>query len=838
MTDLPIEAVLPELEAALADHSAAVLEAPPGAGKTTRVPLALLEAPWLAGRRIVMLEPRRLAARAAAQRMADMLGEAVGETVGYRTRLDSVVGRTTRIEVVTEGILTRRLQSDPGLEGVGLVIFDEFHERSLQADLGLALTLEVTSLRDDLKLLVMSATLDGSAVAALLGGAPVIRTQGRSFPVETRHLRRPPRDRFVPAMAEAVRRALADTDGDMLVFLPGEGEIRRLAALIAEAGLPESADVMPLYGALDRAAQDAAIRPSAGGRRKVVLATSIAETSLTIDGVRVVIDGGLSRRARFDPVSAMSRLETVPVSRAAAEQRRGRAGRTAPGVCYRLWSLAEERGLVAYDRPEILDADLAPLALELAQWGVRDASTLAWLDPPPEAALAQARDLLRLLGAVDSDGGITAHGRAMARLGAHPRLAHMLLAAQEHGEAAIACEIAALIEERDILVGSGCACDADLRTRIEILRHGARGGLPAGARLDEGARRRALLAARAWRRRLGVEASADPAGAAGRISMLAYPDRIAQQRGGIGRFRLAGGRGASLPPEDPLAGEALLAVATVGGGEADARIRLAVPIVRQEIESAFADRIIEADEIAYDARADRVTAHRLRRFMAIVLDERPIERPDQDAVARALSAAVAARGIGRLPWSEEARQLRARVALLRRISDGMDWPDLSDEALAATIGDWLAPHLVGVTRLADLSRLDLATILASGLDWEARRRLDDLAPTHLEVPSGSRLRLDYCAGEIPVLAVKLQEMFGATETPRIAGGRVPVLVHLLSPAGRPVQITSDLATFWRDGYRQVKAEMKGRYPKHPWPDDPLTAAPTARTKRVLASRGG
>lgn len=835
MTDLPIEPVLPELAAALARHPAAVLEAPPGAGKTTRVPLALVDAPWLAGRRIVMLEPRRLAARAAAERMADRLGEAVGETVGYRTRLESAVGRKTRIEVVTEGILTRRLQSDPGLEGVGLVVFDEFHERSLQADLGLALTLEVQTLRDDLKLLVMSATLDGAAVAALLGGAPVIRSEGRSFPVETHHLRRPARDRFVPAMADAVLRALAETSGDMLAFLPGEGEIRRLAAMLAETGLPESTDVMPLYGVLDRASQDAAIRPSAGGRRKVVLATSIAETSLTIDGVRVVVDGGLSRRARFDPASAMSRLETVPVSRAAADQRRGRAGRTAPGICYRLWSMEEERGLLAYDRPEILDADLAPLALELAQWGVRDAPTLAWLDPPPEAALAQARDLLRLLGAIDSDGGITAHGRAMARLGAHPRIAHMLLAARDRGEAAIACEIAALIEERDILRGPGIGSDADFRTRIELLRHGARGGLPSGMSLDEGARRRALLAAREWRRRLGVDAGEDPAGTAGRITMLAYPDRIAQQRGGIGRFRLAGGRGASLPPEEPLAAEAFLAVATLSGGDADARIRLAAPVARGEIETAYADRIVEADEITYDARADRVTSRRVRRFMAIVLDDRPIERPDPAAVAQALSAAVAAGGIDRLPFNEEARQLRARVALLRRMPDGADWPDLSDAALAATIGDWLAPHLGGMTRLADLSRLDLAAILASRLDWEARRRLDELAPTHLEVPSGSRLRLDYCAGETPVLAVKLQEMFGANETPRIVTGRVPVLVHLLSPAGRPVQITTDLATFWREGYREVKAEMKGRYPKHPWPDDPLSAAPTARTKRALAN---
>jgi len=832
-TSLPIEPLLPALRETLAQGSAAVLEAPPGAGKTTLVPLALLDEPWLAGRRIVMLEPRRLAARAAAARMASLLGETVGRRVGYRTRLDSKVGPGTRIEVVTEGILTRRLQADPGLEGVGLVIFDEFHERSLQADLGLALCLELQSLRPELRLLVMSATLDGEAVAALLGGAPRLTSPGRSFPVEVRHLGRP-RDRLEPALAAAVRRALAEAPGDLLAFLPGEAEIRRCEGLLLDEGLPPEVEVIPLFGALTGERQDAALRPAAPGRRKVVLATAIAETSLTIEGVRIVVDGGLSRRARFDPAGGMSRLETGPVSRAAAEQRRGRAGRTAPGVCYRLWSEPEERALPAFERPEILQADLAPLALELAAWGADEAGDLAWLDPPPAAALAQARDLLRALGALDeaSDraGRITAHGRRMAALGVHPRLAHMLLAA-EGVDALLACELAALLSERDLLKG---ARDADLRLRVELLRGSGREALPAGARLDEGLRRRCRQAAADWRRRLRLSGESAATEACGRLLALAYPERLAQRRGERpGAFRLAGGRGALLPGEDPLAAADWLAVGALDAAERDARIFLAAPITLAEIEQAFAEHIETREEVAWDEREGAVKALRQRRLGALVLEEKPLRRPAPEAVAAALLEALRRRGLEALPWTPAARQLQARVALLRRLEGPEAWPDWSDAALLEDLAGWLGPQLAGVTRLEAVQRLDLEAILAAGLDWTLRRRLDALAPTHLPVPSGNRHRLDYLQGETPVLAVKLQEMFGATTSPRIAEGRVAVLLQLLSPAGRPLQVTGDLAAFWAGAYREVRAEMRGRYPKHPWPEDPLAAPATARTKRGM-----
>lgn len=788
--ELPVEEALPRLRAALRESGAAVLQAPPGAGKTTRVPLALLDESWLGGRKIVMLEPRRLAARGAAHRMASLLGERVGETVGYRMRLDTKVGPRTRIEVVTEGILVRRLQRDPGLEDVGLLVFDEFHERSLEADLGLALALEAKrALREDLRLLVMSATLDGEPVAALLDGAPIVTSEGRAFPVETRWVDPAPWRTIEDAVAATVRRALGESEGDVLVFLPGGREIRRVAERLADLDL-----VLPLYGDLPQAAQDAAIRPDSHGRRKIVLATSIAETSLTIEGVRVVVDSGLARVPRFDPRTGMTRLETVKASRAAADQRRGRAGRLAPGVCWRLWTEREHRLRPAQSAPEIREADLAPLALELALWGTAP-EALAWLDPPPAAALAQARALLEELGALDEDFRITPHGRRIAGFGAHPRLAHMMVTARS----ATACAVAGFLSSREATRGR----ETDLRHLLE--RPG----------------REAAEQARRWRRELGIgEDDAVDYGRVGAALALAYPDRIAQRRpGGGGRFRLAHGSGAFLDPADPLAAADYLAVAALDGAQREARIFLAAPLARGEIDEIFGDRLAETIEVAWDARAEAVVARRVTRLGDLVLDEAPAEPPREAAAAAMLEGA---RQTG-LPWTPALRQLRARVAFLREL--GEDLPDLSDEAVIAA----LPPYLDGITRKAQLERLDLARVLADMLGWEGSKRLDTLAPTHLPVPSGRSAALDYETGR-PVLAVKLQEMFGATETPRVAGGRVPVVLHLLSPAGRPLQVTQDLAHFWRNAYPGVRAEMRGRYPKHPWPEDPMAAPPTARAK--------
>ncbi len=811
---LPIAEVLPRLREALARGRGAVLEAPPGAGKTTAVPLALLGAEWLAGRTILMLEPRRLAARAAARRMAELLGEEVGGTVGYRVRQESRVSRATRIEVVTEGILTRRLQSDPELAGVGCVIFDEFHERSLHADLGLALTLEVqAALRDDLRLLAMSATLDGGPVAALMGGVPVIAAQGRAHPVETRFL--PGLGRPHEQAAAAIRRALGEEGGSVLAFLPGEGEIRRVQGLLS--GLPPEVEVCPLYGALPASAQDRAIRPAAAGRRKVVLATAIAETSLTIEGVRVVVDAGLSRRARFEPRAGMSRLVTARVSRAEADQRRGRAGRVEPGVCYRLWSEAEDRALAPFAPPEILEADLAPLALDLAVWGAA-AEALPWLDPPPAGPLAQAAELLAGLGALDAAGRVTPHGREMAALPLHPRLAHMILAARAHGLGGLACDVAALLEERDVLRADR---SADLRIRVDVLQRGA--AVP-GA--DAATLARARRSAADWRKRLGLAAYAGSQ-ETGAVVALAYPDRIGRRRG-PGSYTLSGGRGAVLDEADPLAAQDFLAVAEVDGGTQNARVFLAAPLAPAEIEALFADRIAEADAVRWDARAEAVAARRQRRLGAVVLADKPLPAPDPARLAVGLIDGIRQTGLHVLPWDAASEQFRARVAFLRR-AEGEDWPDLSDAALAATLEAWLAPYLSGLSRLAQLKKVPLVEALTATLPWERRQRLEAEAPTHYRVPTGDRIPLDY-SGEVPVLAVRVQQMFGVTAHPALAGGKVPLLVHLLSPAHRPLQITRDLPGFWRGSYPAVKAEMKGRYPRHPWPDDPAAAEPTRRAK--------
>ena len=854
---LPIDTALPELLRALRDGTAAVLQAPPGAGKTTRVPLALLGEPWLAGRRVVVLEPRRLAARAGASYMARLLDEPVGGTVGYRTRLDTRVSAGTRIEVVTEGVLTRMLQADPALEGVGAVLFDEFHERSLNADLGLALTLEARAvLRDDLRLLVMSATLDAAPVAALLGAgstagagaAPIVTAQGRSWPVETHHLRQ---RREGPVEAAVVRATLAalqrgdDVARDVLVFLPGAAEIHRVEARLAALELPRGTHVYPLYGNLPQDTQDRAIAPSPGGERKVVLATAIAETSLTIEGVGAVVDSGLMRVPRFDARTGMTRLETATVTRASADQRRGRAGRLGPGVCYRLWTVAEEAALLPRGTPEILEADLAPLALELAAWGADDPARLRWLDPPPPAAFAQARELLAELSALDAGGAITAHGRRMAAAGLHPRLAHMLLEAARLELGALGAELAALLSERDILrggagAGGGERADADVRLRLEALRAAARGAAPAslgGQPVDRAAAKRAAEEARRWRRAFQIPEPrpgmrGEELHAAGLLLALAYPDRIAQRRAGQhGRFLLRNGRGATLDAGQPLAAESWIVAAELdggGSGSGDSRIFLAAPLDPAELERHFVDALVEETAVAWDDAAGAVRARRRRRLGALVLREAPVT-PEPAAVVEALLGEVRRRGVGRLPWGKEATRLRQRLAFLHHLEPAR-WPDTADAALAATLDAWLAPWLQGARSWADVERLDLRAALEALVPRARRRALDELAPTHVQVPSGSHVPIDFGDPDAPVLAVRLQELFGLAQTPRIGGGRVPLTLHLLSPAQRPVQVTRDLASFWREAYFDVRKALRGRYPKHAWPDDPATAQPTRRAR--------
>ncbi|HEV2546618.1 MAG TPA: ATP-dependent helicase HrpB [Stellaceae bacterium] len=832
--DLPVSDALPALADALAQGGAAVLEAPPGAGKTTLVPLALLDAPWLDRQRIIMLEPRRLAARASAERMAAMLGERVGGTVGYRTRLDTRVGPATRIEVVTEGILPRLLQDDPALEGVAAVIFDEFHERHLEGDLALALTLEARRhLRQELRLLIMSATLDGARFAALIEDAAVIHSEARAYPVEVRYLERPAPDQLETAVAAAIRRALARDDGSVLAFLPGGGEIRRVARLLEEAGLPPDVAMAPLYGDLPREAQDAAIRPARPGTRKIVLATPIAETSLTIEGIAAVVDSGLARVPRFDPASGMTRLETRRISQASAEQRRGRAGRTGPGICYRLWRESETMQLAPFNLPEIVEADLVPLALALARWGTADPAALAWLDPPPAAAYAQARTLLAELGAIDAAGRITAHGREMAALPLHPRLAHMMLRARTHGHGRLAAQLAALLSERDIVKWAPGARDVDVRLRLDLMRgRGEAKHLPPGLSLDRGAAERVRQAAHQIERqlRLGAAEPIDPR-ATGRVLALAYPDRIAARRpGAIGQFRLANGKGAELPTTDALAGADFLAVAAVDGERRSARIFLAAPLSRAEIEEDFAAAIQPEASVRWESRSQAVEARRQRRLGALVLADEPLADPPTDAVATALFVGIRELGMAALPWTRAAESLRHRLMFLRRLEGEDAWPDTSDAALLATLEDWLRPYVDGITRLAQLARLDLAGILAAGLSGEQRWRLNELAPTHVMLPSGARVAVEYGSGDIPVLAVRLQELFGSEVTPAVAQGRVPLVLHLLSPAGRPLQVTRDLAGFWRGSYPAVRRDMRGRYPKHPWPEDPLHAMPPARGK--------
>ena len=826
--------MLPQVAAALAEAGVAVLQAPTGAGKTTRVPLALLDTD--PDGIIVMLEPRRVAARAAARRLASQLGQRVGETVGYRVRGASKVGRHTRIEVVTEGVLTRRLLSDPSLEDgrrVAIVIFDEVHERSLASDLGLALSLQARELlRPDLQILAMSATLDGDRFAHLLGGAPVVTSRGRAFPVESVHLGapksraggRPPR--IEDAVADAIRHAVAGEPGSVLAFLPGVGEIRRTAERLAD--LPRDVILAPLYGDLSGRDQDAALAPAPPGRRKVVLATSIAETSLTIEGVRVVVDSGLARRQRVVAASGMSRLETVKVSRAEAEQRAGRAGRMEPGVAYRLWSAVEQAALRPFAPAEITQADLAPLALDLAAWGAAP-DDLRWLDPPPPAAFASARALLGELDALDAAGALTPHGRAMARLPLHPRLAHLAVRARDLGLAGLGADLAGLLGERDLFRFDGRQPDVDLRLRIEALR-GSRSTL-AGTRLDRGALERARTEGRGWRRAWDAGDVPGDIDRTGRLLALAYPDRVAQRVGESAqgaRYRLREGRSAWLDPGQSLADAPFLAVGALDDRPGGARVFSAAPLPADEIETLFADQLVTEDSVGWNSTAGRVEARQVTRLGAVVLRDGPLQSPPPHLVTAALVEGIRQSELRALPWSNELNRLRDRLGFLHAHL-GAPWPDASDDALLATLADWLQPYLAGMTRLSDLGRLDLGMVLRQLAP--SRADLDRLAPSHVTVPSGSVRPLDYAEADAPVLAVRLQEVFGMQQTPRVLGGTVPVVMHLLSPAQRPVQVTSDLASFWREGYFDVRKDLRGRYPKHHWPEDPLSATPTARAKR-------
>jgi ATP-dependent helicase HrpB len=810
----PVDDIIPDLKAALSSRPSVILVAEPGAGKTTRVPLALLGEPWLSDKKILMLEPRRLAARAAASRIAQTLGEELGQTVGYTVRLERKISKLTRIEVVTEGILTRRLQHDPELSDTGLIIFDEFHERSLDGDLGLALSLDVQcGLRDDLKILVMSATLDTEKLATHLLDAPLISAKGRMFPVETRYLDKTTRQTIVADSVRAIFKALRDVKGSLLVFLPGEGEIRRVEQTLLAEGVPENTDVRPLYGAMALADQDAAIKPAQNGRRKIVLATTIAETSLTIDGVEAVIDTGFKRSPRFDPASGMTALETVRVSQASAAQRKGRAGRVGPGVCYRLWPEGETRALAAHDEPEIRIADLSSLVLELANWGVSTLDGLPWLEQPPAAAFAQAQDLLRQLGALENSNSINDHGRAMAKLPLHPRLSHMVIAGKNLGAGSLAADLAAMISERD---GLPRDTSVDVETRLMHVRGSAR--------------ERMKLVARQIRD--GADIKSDISDIPhGVLLALAYPDRIAQKRGSLGRFRMASGAGAIVPPHDALAKEDFISVALLDGGQVDAKVHLAAIITLKEIETHFKNLIAETSGVFWDGKANAVSASRMVKLGALVLEERALVTPEPDAVAAAMAEGVQAMGLAALPWNDASNMFRARINFLARMLPEDGWPDFSDSKLLATVQDWLQPYLAGMSRKSHLAGLDMLAILRSMVPHELLSKLEKLAPSRLQVPGGGHYTIDYDVEGDPVLRVRLQEMFGMKSAPQIAGGRARLKIELLSPGGKPVAVTQSMETFWTNAYPDVRKDMRGRYPKHSWPEDPLTAVALAPRQR-------
>ncbi len=839
---LPIDEALPRIVAALNARPNAILVAPPGAGKTTRVPLALIDEPFARAGKIIVLEPRRLAARAAAARMAATLGEKVGETIGLRVRLQSLISARTRVEVVTEGVFARMILDDPTLEGVTGVLFDEFHERSLDADLGLALALDAQgALREDLRLMAMSATLDGARVARLMGEAALIESQGRSFPVETRYLGRDPAARIEDQVVRATLRAFAEESGSILVFLPGQGEITRVAAELGNRVKNPDVDIAPLFGAMDAQAQDRAVSPAPPGRRKIVLATSIAETSLTIEGVRVVVDSGLMRVPRFEPDIGLTRLETVRVSRANADQRRGRAGRVEPGVCYRLWEEAANGGLLPYAPPEILSADLSGFALDLAAWGVADPASLKFLDPPPRAALAEARRLLTSLGALDDDGRITEEGRAISRLALPPRLARMVVDAAREGRAGLAAEIAVALTER------GLGGDAvDLAHRLDNFRRDRSPRAEDARRLARSLANRARAPLLPHRASEGRPSSTGFAGEGGRRSRpdegigaaslsdvgkwlaAAFPDRIAIARGKRGEFLMANGRAASLEPHDALAGEAFLAIGEIVGRAAAARILTAAPLTLAQIESIAGASISTVDELTFDRASGSLRARRRRRLGALVLAEGNLSVPADADSALALARGILGLGLARLPWTKSLEQWRGRVMFLRR-AEGEPWPDLSDAALAAS-PDWLAPFLLGKTRLDEISSDDLALGLRALLPYELSRRLEAEAPTHFVAPTGSAVPVDYEAEGGPAIALRVQELFGLSQHPALAGGRVPLTLHLLSPAHRPIQITRDLPGFWKGSWASVRADLRGRYPRHFWPEDPASAAPTNRAK--------
>ena len=832
---LPIDEILPALRAALAGGRNAVVEAPPGAGKSTVVPIALLDEPWLRGGKIVMLEPRRLATRAVAARMAATLGESPGDTVGYRMRMETRVSRRTRIEVVTEGVFTRMLQSDPALEGIAAVLFDEFHERSLHADTGLAFALDSQeNLAPELRLLVMSATLDGAAVAKLLGGAaasaPVVTATGRVFPVEVRHagagLPLLPGGRDSPEIAvlRVIKRALSESEGDLLVFLPGAGEIRRVQGMLGDIG--SRVDVYPLFGELAPGDQDAALAPARAGRRKIVLATNIAETSLTIDGVRVVVDAGLERRSLFDPASGMNRLEVQRISRASAEQRAGRAGRTAPGVAYRLWGEGAERSLAAYAPPEVCVADLAPLALDLAVWGT-EAKALRWLDPPPAATLASARDLLARLGALDAAGRVTPHGRAMQEFPAHPRLAHMLLKARGLGAGALASEIAALLSDRDLLRAGSGSRDSDVRTRLEALRGGAAG-------VDRGALDRVRRSQRAFEQQLlaGGARAASADVDAGVLLAFAYPDRIARRRAGAdARYQMANGRGAVFAGAESLARQEFIVAVDLDDREREARIHLAAPVSKADLHEYFSDHIRTVDELTWDEKSESVMARRATRLDDLLLEEKPLHDVPREASKAAMLAGVRQLGVEALPWDDDAHDYLARIEMLRRQGrpEHLEFPPSDVAALGKDL-DWLEPFLDGVTRRSHLARVPLMDALRARLTYPQQRLLDEQMPTHVTLPTGTHARIDYRSENAPIASMRMQEVFGLAATPRIGGGALPVTFELLSPGRKPLQITRDLASFWKNAYVDVRKDMRGRYPRHYWPENPLEAEPTRRAK--------
>jgi ATP-dependent RNA helicase HrpB len=821
-TPLPIDAVLDELSRTLEGRNAAVLVAPPGAGKTTRVPLALLDAPWARGKKIIVLEPRRIAARASAERMAKSLGERAGETVGYRVRFGSKVSRATRIEVVTEGIFSRQILDDPELSDVAAVLFDEFHERSLDADLGLALARDAqTGLREDLRLLVMSATLDGARVARLLGDAPVVASEGRAYPVETRYLGRKSDAPLERQMADAVAAALRADPGSVLAFLPGAAEIRRTENLLRERVNDASTEIVPLFGALDASVQDRAIAPAPKGTRKVVLATSIAETSLTIEGVRIVVDSGLARVPRYEPDIALTRLETVRASRAAVDQRRGRAGRTEPGICYRLWDEPQTASLAAYTQPEILSADLSSLLLDCAQWGVSDPTTLSFLDPPPAPALKEAKSLLVELGALDPDGRITEEGKRLRGLALPPRLARMIVDSRGFGATEAAADIAAILTERGLGGDS-----ADLEARRDQFRRD-RSQRASSAR-DMAQRWAAQVASGSEEKGGGLST--------GVMLAFAFPDRVARNRGN-GSFVLANGRGAAVEQTSALARAPYIAVGELTGSAASGRILLAAAISQDEIEFHFANHIETIDEISFDRGAMALRARRKRTLHAITLSEAPLALSPSPETARIFADGLIAAGLDRLPWSKAARQFRDRVMFLSKAQgadkgnvQGESWPDLTDDALAARREDWLVPLLADKTALKEISAADLSEALTALVPWDLRARLEREAPTHFEAPTGTMLAIDYEAEQGPTIAVRLQELFGLNTHPSIAKGAVPLVLELLSPAQRPVQVTRDLPGFWRGSYAAVRSDLRGRYPRHAWPEDPATAPPTRRVK--------